>query len=233
MPERHSEATKAEARRLVETAPLSYAAIGAALGGIAGPTIGAWKRRYGWARPPDAIHRKPIPKDKRKIGLALREAGVGHRNVALFLDCHPETARRLGQEADDAPRPLPLVEIAPREMAALDEALAAGRIPRDELLHCAALRFAVAANQAIACGNLGAHRRAQAAARTYATLKALLPGDAPAAGTSAHDHHAAPAAADENALLEELARKLEAFAARGERDGVPGDAGAGAAAAAQ
>lgn len=235
MPEIYSEETKAAARSLVETTPMTYLDIGKALGGIPGPTIGAWKRRYAWARPPDALHRKPIPKDKRRIGAMLRQTGVGHRKVALYLDCHPETARRLGQEAEDGPPPLPLAEIAPRAMAALEEALAEGVIPRAELLHCAALRFALAATQAIARGDLGAHRHAQAAARTYATVKALLPADAPDAGTSSHDPHAAlaaPAAPDENALLEELARKLEAFAARGEGAGAPGDASAGAAGAA-
>ena len=69
MPWSHPEETKAQARRLVETTPKTYAEIGAALGGVPVPTVGAWKRRYGWTRPPDAIRRTPIPKEKRRIGV--------------------------------------------------------------------------------------------------------------------------------------------------------------------
>jgi hypothetical protein len=226
MPRRHSDETQARAQTLVATTPMPYAAIGAAIG-VPGSSIGSWKRRFGWTRPPDAIHRKVIPKEMRRIGVMLRQAGVSPHKVSLYLECHLETARRLGREEGEAPPPIRLAEIAPREMAALAEALALGRIPHDDLLQLAELRFAVTAMEAIARGDLGAHRHAQAAARTYATLKALLPGDRPAAGASLHDHQPPAAADDRKLVLEGLARKIEAFAARWQDDGLPGDAAAG------
>ena len=61
MPQRHSKELKAQAQRLCATTAMTYAAIGADLGGVPGPTVGSWARRFGWTRSPLAIRRRPIP----------------------------------------------------------------------------------------------------------------------------------------------------------------------------
>jgi len=97
MPQRHSEETKAAAQRLCATTAMTYAEIGAELSGIPGPTVASWVRRHGWTRPPTAIRRRPIPKEKRAEGALRLKAGLPPDEVALRLDCHLETARRLGR----------------------------------------------------------------------------------------------------------------------------------------
>ena len=91
MPQRHSEETKAQAQRLCATTAMTYAAIGAELSGVPGPTVSSWARRHGWTRPPTAIRRRPIPKEKRAEGALLLKAGMPPDEVALRLDCHLET----------------------------------------------------------------------------------------------------------------------------------------------
>ncbi len=228
----HPEATKAEAKKLCETTAMTYAEIGAALGGVPGPTVGAWKRREGWARPPDAIHRKPIPKEKRDVAALLRRAGVPHDQVAVLVECHPETARRLGRKAREGAAG-PSAALAPELVAALREALASGGSGRRELVRLAERALAVAAADALADRDLPPDRRARTMALIVASIRAL-PDDAPAAGVLSHDPDTpGPASVDENDVLEELARRIEALGERREDDGAPGVSAAGSAIAAQ
>ena len=220
MPQRHSEETKAAAQRLCETTGKTYARIGAELGGVPGPTVGSWVRRHGWTRPPTAIRRRPIPKEKREEAVLLRRAGVPHEAVALRIDCHPETARRLGRELP-AVGP-PLADVAPELLADLQEAARSGCEPGE--------RFALTGRALMLVlfdllGNrdLASDRRARGVAFVAASLRAL-PDEGPAGGVLLHDRPSGPATFDEaNLLLEDLAHRLSAFGAGGEADGVPGE----------
>jgi transposase-like protein len=220
MRQKHSEETKAEAHRLCETTAMTYAAIGAALGGVPGPTVGSWARRHGWTRPPTAVRRKPIPKEKREEAALLRRAGVPHEEVALWLECHPETARRLGRELP-AVGP-PLADAAPELLADLKEAARNG-VGRGECFGLTGRALMLVAFDLLSNRDLAPDRRARGVAFVAASLR-VLPDEGPAGGVFLHDRPPGPATFDEaNFLLEDLARRLSAFGGGGEADGVPGE----------
>jgi hypothetical protein len=219
----HSEETKAEAQRLCETTGMTYAAIGAGLGGVPGPTVGCWARRHGWTRPPAAIRRRPIPKEKRAEAALLRRAGVPHDEVALWLDCHPETARRLGRELPSLGPPL--ADAAPELLADLKEAARSGVGPGERFALTGRALMLVTFDL-LSNRDLAPDRRARGVAFVAASLR-MLPDEGPAGGVLFHDRPPGPATFDEaNFLLEDLARRYEAFCAREDHQGVPGDAAA-------
>jgi hypothetical protein len=92
--------------------------------------------------------------------------------------------------------------------------------------------LAVAAADALADRDLPPDRRARTMALIVASIRAL-PDDTPAAGVLSHDPQSTgPETFDEtNALLEEIARRYEAFCGRGEGEGVLGEPAAGGEAA--
>jgi transposase-like protein len=219
MPQRHSEETKAQAQRLCATTAMTYAAIGAELSGVPEPTVASWARRHGWTRPPTAIRRRTIPKEKRAEGALLLKAGMPPDEVALRLDCHLETARRLGR-ALPALGP-PLAEAAPELLADLKGAARNG-VGRGE---CFALtgRALMLVLFDLLSREMAADRRARGVALVAASLRLVLPDQAPAGGVFLHDRPPGPATFDEaNALLEDLARHFAGLGAGGEIQGALG-----------
>jgi hypothetical protein len=208
---------------------MAYAAVGAAIGGVPGPTVGCWARKEGWTRPPTAIRRRPIPKDEREEAVFLRRAGVPPGEVALWADCHPETARRLGRELP-AVGP-PLADVAPELLAALQEAARIG-VGRSERLALTGRALMLVLFDLLS-REIPPERRARGVGYVAASLRLVLPDQAPAGGVFLHDRPSGPATFDEaNALLEDLARRLSAFG-DGEFDAAPGEPPAPAAAAAE
>jgi hypothetical protein len=221
MPQRHPDETKAQTRLLCETTAMTYQEIGAAVG-VPAPTIGYWKRTEGWTRPPEALQRRPIPRRKRNAAIRLCQAGGNPDDLAEILECHRRTAQRLRHEVHDGLEPP--AAFAPDEAAALHAALAGGGLDRRTLLRLAEEALARAILDALA--RRDPHARVQDLARTIQTIR-MLPDQAPAGGVFLHDRPPGPATFDEaNALLEDLARRYEAFLAREEPDGVPRDAAA-------
>jgi hypothetical protein len=219
MPQRHSEETKGAAQRLCATTAMTYAEIGAELSGVPGPTVASWARRHGWTRPPTAIRRRPIPKEKRAEGALLLKAGVPPEEVALRLDCHLETARRLGR-ALPAVGP-PLAEAAPELLADLKEAARMG-VGRGE---CFALtgRALMLVTFDLLSREIAPERRARGVALVAASLRLVLPDQGSADGVFLHDRPPGPATFDEaNALLGDLARHFAGLGAGGEVQGEPG-----------
>jgi transposase-like protein len=221
---------RAEARRLSETTAMSCAEIAARVGRPPS-TVRSWKCSDGWKRPPGAPARRTFTAEQRDAVRRLHEDGASFAGIARAIGRDRDTVSRAARRrraAGAAPAATPFAELAPpEEVAKLHAALSAGRHGKRELLGLAGCAFALAALDLMGDRTLPTDRRAEALARTLATIKAL-PDDAPAAGDSLHDRQSGPAACDEtNALLEELARRLEAFGARGEGDGVPRDAAAG------
>ncbi len=207
MPWSHPDETKAQARVLCETTIMTYEEIGAAVG-VPAPTIGHWKRTEGWTRPPEALQRRPIPRKKRNAAIRLYQAGGSPDDLAEILECDRKTAQRLCHEADDGLGPP--AAFAPEEAAALQAALTGGGLDRRTLLRLAEEALARAVLQALT--RRDPHARVQDLARTIQTIRTLPDDIGTAAGASSHDHQSGPATFDEeNALLDELTRRLGAF----------------------
>jgi hypothetical protein len=232
----HPPEKRAKARWLGETTTMSCTAIAAQVE-VPASTVRAWKRIDGWKRPPGAPTRRVLSAADCDAIARMQAGGARNADIARVARRHPDTvarAARRGSErraAEAAPVAAPFAASAPEEVAALRQGLLAGGLGRRELLGLVRRTLALATVDLIDDRTLPPDRRAQGLARIAITIK-TLPDDAPAAGAASHDHQSGPATFEEtNALLEEIACRYEAFCARGEREGVPGDAVAVGAAA--
>jgi transposase-like protein len=211
---RWSPEVKAEVRRLVEKTGLSYAEIQKRTG-VSGTTIRYWVRTLGWTRPAGAPKRRRFEaEESAAIGRALA-AGASVRDVALIAGRHPETIRKVhpGRAAEPA---APEAEPVPAAVAELCETLMAGGIGRDEFLRHAPQAFGFVTVQALLGRDPHIDRTAKALAQLAASAAKM-----PAAAAVPNAPYAGPATYDEtNALIEELAQRLEEFAARGDDDGL-------------
>lgn len=216
---RHSPEVVARVRHLVETTTMTYADI-AKQEGVPGPTVGTWTRAKGWVRPPGAFKRTPIPQAHRAPAMRILDAGASHHDLAMIMGCHPEVLGRLRRR-----RAVPArdgdADAVPAAVAAVYEALTSGAVARPDFFRHAQQALALIAGGALITRALSAAARAQAIARVAVTMT-KLPGDGAPAGASADDDACAgPATYDEtNALLEDFARRLAAFDAAGEADGI-------------
>lgn len=208
---RWSPEVKAEVQRLVETTRLSYAEIEKRTR-VSETTIRYWVRTLGWTRPTGAPTRRRFgAEESAAIGRALA-AGASVRDVALIAGRHPETIRKLHPGRGAGPA-APEAEPVPAAVAELCEALTAGGIGRDEFLRHAPQAFGVVAARALMGRDPTIHRTAQALAQAAASV-IKMPASAPARGD---DPYAGPQTFEEtNALIEELAQRLEAFAPQGD-----------------
>src|SRR4051812_47877874 len=91
----------AEVQAHVERSTLTYPEI-AKLTGIAASTITRWKCRHNWQRPPGAVERRPIPKDRCAAAKRAMEDGARYQEVAVLLDRSPEIMRRLRRPSPGA-----------------------------------------------------------------------------------------------------------------------------------
>ena len=219
---RHPPEVVARARHLIETTTMTYADIGAETN-VPGPTVGTWTRAKGWIRPPGAFKRTPIPQAHRAPAMRILEAGASHHDLAMIMGCHPEVLGRLRRRRTVPARDRPdsCVEALPGPVAAVYEALTSGAVARPDFFRHAQQALALIAGEALITRAHSAATRAQAIARVAVTMT-KLPDDGAPAGASAHDDaYAGPATYDEtNALLEDFARRLAAFDAAGEADGI-------------
>jgi hypothetical protein len=235
----HPPEKRAEARRLGATTILTCTEIAARVG-VAASTVRGWKREEGWKRPPGAPERRTFTKDECEAIGRLRRLGGTSADIALVSGCHADTVSKIAPIAADArAAPVAMPEaatgsFAPDDVAGLYQTLTAGGNTKRDLLRLATRALELALVEALIGRDPHADRKAQGIARHVATINTLPDENEPAAGASSHDHQPPPATPDAtNALLEELARRLEAFGARGESDGVSRDAAAGSAIAAQ
>jgi Terminase RNaseH-like domain len=214
----HPPEKKAEARRFCETTGMTFEAISADID-VPASTIGGWCRREGWVRPPEAFRRTPISKGMRNALAMLCRAGADPDEMARLARCHPKTVRRIAGETHGGAAPPPAgLAPPPEDVAELHAALTGGHSRRD-LLRLAEEALGIAIVQALT--RRDPHVRVQDLARTIQSIK-TLPDEAPA-GASSHDQQSGPATFDEeNALLDELTRRLGAFGLGGEADG-PGE----------
>jgi transposase-like protein len=208
----HPPEKRAEAKLLGETTDLSCTEIGARIQ-VAASTVRTWKREDGWRRPPGAPARRSFTAEEREAIVRLREAGASFAVIARAVGRHAGTiahaVRRRGGAAA-GPAAAPLAERAPDEVAELYETLLRGRA------------CAFVAAEALIGSDPQVDRRAQALARSFATIKAL-PDDAPAAGAAFDNSQPGPATFDEiNALLDELARRFTELGAGGDVHAAPG-----------
>jgi hypothetical protein len=208
-----------EVRLLVVETTKPYPEI-AKLTGVAASSISRWKCRFGWQRPEGAFGRRPIPKDKCAAAKRAMADGARYQEVAVMLDRSPDIVRRLCRAAP-AGAPDEGNAAEPPDLAAeLWNALTASSLGRDDLLRHAPRLIGLFWAQ-LARGDASAPRRVEAMARTAAFFT-KIPDPAGPAG-AAHDPYAGPQTFDEtNALIEELAQRLEAFAAQGDDETVPG-----------
>lgn len=229
----HPPEKRAEAKLLGETTLLSCTEIGARIG-VAASTVRTWKREDGWRRPPGAPARRSFTGEEREAIVRLREAGASFADIGRAVGRHAGTVaqaarRRRGPTA--VPAAAPLAESAPEEVAELYQMLVRGGLPKREVLLLLGRACAFVAAEALIGSDPQVDRRAQALARSFATVNAL-PDDAPAAGAACRDDHPSGSATFEetNALLDELARRFADLGAGGDVHGAPGGPAAEAAA---
>ncbi|HEX8663616.1 MAG TPA: phage terminase small subunit-related protein [Beijerinckiaceae bacterium] len=228
----HPPEKRAQAKWLGETTTLNCAEIAARVD--ASPSIvRTWKADDRWKRPAGAPEKRTFTRERREAIARLRGLGGTNADIARVAECSPDTVARIppipprGAKAQAA---APAPGLAPEEAARLHEALTAEGLGRRELLRLIERALVLVAADALVGRDPLVDRRAQALARTAATVKAL-PDDA-AAGVSLHDQLSVPATFEEtNLLLEELARRFAAFDRGGEGGAVPGEPAAGGAGA--
>jgi hypothetical protein len=217
----HPPEVVARVRHLIETTTLTYADI-AEETSVPSPTVGTWTRAEGWTRPPGPFRRTPIPQEHRPPAMRILAAGASHHDLAMIIGCHPEVVARLRPR-----RTVPArvgegdAGTVPAPVAALYKALTSGAVARPDFFRHTEQALALVAGEALIAQALSPASKAQAIARAAVTMT-KLPDDPAPAGASAHDvAYAGPATYDEtNALIEELAQRLEEFAARGGDEGV-------------
>ena len=227
MPWSYSPETMAQVQGHVEGSTLPYAEI-AKLTRVSATSVSRWKCRYGWQRPPGAFERRPIPKDRCAAAKRAMEDGARYQEVAVLLDRSPDIVRRLRR-----PSPGAKLAAAPGDADGADplelvpeliDALTVRGLARDDVLRHAPGIFGVLCAQLLR-GDADAPRRTEAFARAAAIFIKMPDPFGPADGAPHDDPYAGPQTFDEtNALLEELAQRLEEFAARGDDEAVPGEA---------
>ena len=206
-----------EVRVHVEESTLTYPEI-AKLTGRSASTISRWKCRHGWKRPPGAVERRPIEKDRCAAAKRAMDDGARYQEVAVLLDRSTDVVRRLRRPSPGAgPATAPGDEggaDAPDLVAELIDAITARGLRRDDVLRHAPGIFGVLCAQLLR-GDADAPRRTEAFARAAAIFTKMPDPSGPAAGAPHDDPYAGPQTFDEtNALLEELALRLGEWSAR-------------------
>ena len=98
-----------EVRVHVEESTLTYPEI-AKLTGRSASTISRWKCRHGWKRPPGAVERRPIEKDRCAAAKRAMDDGARYQEVAVLLDRSTDVVRRLRRPSPGAGRAAGLIE---------------------------------------------------------------------------------------------------------------------------
>ncbi|HEX8168676.1 MAG TPA: hypothetical protein VF601_23185 [Beijerinckiaceae bacterium] len=234
MPRFLAEEVVARVRELYEGAPLTHARIAAAAG-VGESTVSVLARKHGWTRCPEARTSRRLSHDQYEAILRLRDTGASARSVAAAAGCHARTVGRIAPpdrraaafgtgaasvpgaarsgaaaEAGFAAVPPPV----PEHLADLHAALVSPDLRKAEAAPLLVRAAAALGAEALVRPDAQVERTAQALAR-LALRVAALPDEGPYAGAGADDRYRGPATFDEaNELLEEIARRYEAFVAR-------------------
>jgi hypothetical protein len=237
MPRFLSEEVVARVRELYQGTPLTHAGIAAAAG-VGESTVSVLARKNGWTRCPEARTSRRLSHDQYEAILRLRDTGASARSVAAAAGCHARTVGRIAsperRAAAFGPAPFTGAECfgaaeggfaavpppVPEHLADLHAALMSPALHKAEAAPLLVRAAAALGAEALVRPDAQVERTAQALAR-LALRVAALPDEGPYAGAGANDAYRGPATSEEtNAALEELARRLEAWAAKE-------DAGAG------
>ncbi len=213
MPRFLSAEAKARARELYEGTTLSHARIGAAAG-MGASTVSVLAQIEGWTRHPEARTSPRLAEDRRAAILRLRRAGAPAGDIAAAAGCHRNTIGRIAPLAGRrgvaiGPEAAAGSALIPAHFAELHAALTNPQLHKAEavplLLRCATALGA----EALLRQDAEVERTAQALGR-LAEGVAALPDEGPYAGRGADDAYGGPQTfEEENAVLEELARRIE------------------------
>ena len=204
---------KERVRELYEGTGLTHAKI-AARTGVGASTVSVLAEKEGWTRHPEAKKSPGVPGEKRGAIVTLVRHGVPKGEIAALAGIHRNTVGRiaagegLAGEAGAAGAP---TGVAPH-LAALYEALLKPDLHKDDAAPLLVRAAAVLGAQALVRADGQAAKAAQALGR-LAEHVAALPERGAYAGV--RDVDDGPATYEEtNELLEEFARRLEAFDAQ-------------------
>lgn len=203
---------KARVRELYEGTGLTHAQI-AARTGVGASTVSVLAEKEGWTRHPEARKSPGVAAGKRDAVVALVRHGVAKTEIAALAGIHRNTVGRIaagaGLVAAEDPGPGD-PSVAP-PLAALHEALMNPDLHKDDAAPLLVRAAAVIGAQALVRADGQAAKAAQALGRLAEHIAALpehgaYAGVRPDAGPQTFEEH--------NACIEELARRLEEFAAR-------------------
>jgi hypothetical protein len=209
----------AKVRELYEGMPLTHARIAAATG-VGASTVSVLAQKEGWTRHPEARTVARLAAGRREAILRLREAGVPARAVAAAAGCHPRTVgrivspeRRAAAFGIDAAAEAGFPPV-PAHLADLHAALTNPDLRKEEAAPLLLRTAAALGAEALLRQDAQVERTGQALAR-LAERVAALPDEGPYAGRGADDaYRGFQTIEEENAALEELARRIEAFTVR-------------------
>ena len=220
MPRYLAEEVVAKVRELYEGMPLTHARIAAAAG-VGESTVSVIPRKHGWTRCPEARTSRRLSHDQCEAILRLREAGASARAVAAAAGCHARTVGRIAPERRTAafgtvaaPWPgaaapagaLPV----PERLADLHAALMSPGLRKAEAAPLLVRAAAALGAEALVRQDLAVERTGQVLAR-LAERVAALPDRGPYAGAGADACRGPATFEEENALLDELARRFADF----------------------
>jgi hypothetical protein len=210
----------AKVRELYEGTSLTHARI-AAKTGVGASTVAVLAEKWGWTRHPEARRSPQLRGWKRAAIVSLREAGAPAGVIAEAAGCHRNTVGRIAplkRPAAPAVAPdhaaeagVPPIPPVPEHLADLHAALMSPELRKEEAAPLILRAAAALGAEALVRQDPQVERTGQILAR-LAERVAALPDLAPHPGAGADDGSAGPATFEEtNALLEELARRFEAW----------------------
>ena len=204
---------KERVRELYEGTGLTHARI-AARTGVGASTVSVLAEKEGWTRHPEAKKSPGVPGQKRGAIVTLARHGVPKGEIAALAGIHRNTVGRITAEAGLGATEDPGAADAsvPPHLAALYEALLKPDLHKNDAAPLLVRAAAVLGAQALVRADGPTAKAAQALGR-LAEHVAALPEHGAYAGV--RDLDDGPATYEEtNELLEEFARRLEAFDAQ-------------------
>jgi hypothetical protein len=208
MTARVSPETFQRTRDLVETTLMPVRDI-AAEGKVSATTVRDWMREHGWRRPPGAERVIKLPPEKAGPAQRLYENGASAEDLAALIGCGASYIHQYAREHRWTRRPRAQAEPAPvsDEVAAVEAALLDPNLTRRDLVRSIERALALTAADVLATGAAGAERRTAALGRLAAIARGL-PEDPVLLAAGGGDADPFP---DANELIEEIARRFEAF----------------------
>lgn len=204
---------KERVRELYEGTGLTHAKI-AARTGVGASTVSVLAEKEGWTRHPEAKKSPGVAAVKREAVVALVRHGVRKGEIAALAGIHRNTVGRIAADAGLGATEEPgLADTGvPPHLAALYEALLKPDLHKNDAAPLLVRAAAVLGAQALVQADGQAAKAAQALGRLAEHVAALPERGAYAGVRELYD---GPATYEEtNALLEDFARRLEAWDAQ-------------------